>query len=102
MITGVVIRTVRLATQKQKDLLDKFGVRFSKNITVKEASELISKEIEERKSRSRKPRGTGSLGPFGNGYVHFTHGVMDYCDDGNGNEWNLWDELDASYDGWND
>lgn len=44
---------------------------------------------------ARRPHG---FAKFGNGGVNYTYGVMDYCDDGNGNVWDMEDELDCEQD----
>lgn len=78
------------------------------NLTIEEASALIKHLLTEKNSIQNKiqslqtimtkvenleaptdkwGRKHGWESGIGNGAIHYTYGVMDYCDDGNGNDW---------------
>lgn len=55
----------RPATNNQKKLLDKFGISYRRQITYKEAHDIISREVSNRKSKSYISRPNRKLGRFG-------------------------------------
>ncbi len=69
------------ATSKQLELLDTFGIKYKKNLSLYEATELISKNIKKVTRTSWQPFG------IGNGGTLYEYGRAVYVDDGNGREW---------------
>lgn len=80
------------ASRKQIDLLAKIGIACPK--TKGEASELITEQIKlsQERKKSRRHRRHGMQSPIGTGEISYFYGVMDYCDDGNGNTFDMYED----------
>lgn len=75
------------ATAKQKEMLKKFDIEFHGNIGKQKASDLIKAHID----NNKRSNFSGTVF-IGGGLIHYSHGIMDYCDDGNGQEWSAEDD----------
>lgn len=91
-----------LATSKQKELMESFGIKYHKNCTKQQAHDLISdkgiKRVARRISGNRDLQGRlhGPQPQIGTGEVLYRHGVLEYLDDGNGNVWDS--SMDNGYE----
>jgi hypothetical protein len=84
------------ATRKQVDLLKEFGRRVPHNLSKEKACKIIG-ELLEKQALCKKPSHTIQIA---NGLIHYSYGVIDYVDDGNGGIWdgNLQDEFDRPWE----